>query len=89
MPYKRNYDDPQYTQFRKDVLKRDNKKCQMPGCGSTRNLNVHHIQKWSSSASLRYEPSNGITLCRYCHNSIKNKEDHYISVFKEIINGKI
>jgi 5-methylcytosine-specific restriction endonuclease McrA len=82
---RRNYDDPAYEDFRKEVLKRDGKKCMMPGCGSKRNLQVHHIQKWSTASSLRYETSNGITLCKYCHASIKGKELHYESLFKELI----
>ena len=86
---KRNYDDPAYEQFRKDVLKRDKRKCKMPGCASTKSLQVHHIKKWSSASSLRYETSNGITLCKYCHNSIKGHEDQYESLFRLIIqNGR-
>lgn len=86
---KRNYDDPDYKKFRTAVLKRDGFKCQMPNCCNTRSLNVHHIQKWSRASSLRYEPSNGITLCKYCHKSITGKEIHYEGLFREIINGKI
>jgi 5-methylcytosine-specific restriction endonuclease McrA len=84
---KRNYDDPAYRDFRREVLKRDGKKCMMPGCKSKRNLQVHHIQKWSSASSLRYETSNGITLCRICHKSIQGKELHYESLFRELISG--
>jgi 5-methylcytosine-specific restriction endonuclease McrA len=84
---KRNYNDPAYEDFRKRVLKRDGKKCMMPGCDSKKNLNIHHIRKWSSAASLRYEISNGITLCRECHKSITGKETHYESLFMELIYG--
>jgi 5-methylcytosine-specific restriction endonuclease McrA len=86
---KRNYDDPDYKKFRTSVLKRDGFKCQMPNCYNTQSLNVHHIQKWSRASSLRYEPSNGITLCKYCHKSITGKEIHYEVLFREIISGKI
>lgn len=84
---KRNYNDPQYEQFRKDVLKRDNKRCKMPGCKNKTNLHVHHIQPWSKASSLRYEVSNGITLCRKCHNFITGKESYYISLFTELVNN--
>ena len=67
----RNYDDPVYKDFRIKVLKRDKFKCKMPGCKNKKNLQVHHISKWSGASALRYEISNGITLCRYCHKSIK------------------
>lgn len=84
---KRNYNDPAYESFRKEVIIRDGRKCMMPGCKNTKYLQVHHIKKWSSASSLRYEISNGITLCAYCHKSIKGKESHYESLFMEIING--
>jgi 5-methylcytosine-specific restriction endonuclease McrA len=84
---KRNYDDPAYADWRRKILKRDKKTCKMPGCTSKSKLQVHHIRKWSSASSLRYEPSNGITLCSTCHKSISGKEHHYESLFMEIVNG--
>lgn len=80
---KRNYDNPAYKQFRIDVLKRDKFTCQM--CNSKKKLNVHHIIKWSSAASLRFDASNGITLCSMCHKSISGKEASYVQYFTEII----
>jgi 5-methylcytosine-specific restriction endonuclease McrA len=84
---KRHYDSPEYKDFRNKVIKRDGRKCMMPGCSSKKRLQVHHIRKWSTASSLRYEISNGITLCSRCHASIKGKEIHYESLFVEIING--
>jgi 5-methylcytosine-specific restriction endonuclease McrA len=84
---KRNYDDPAYADWRKKILKRDKKTCKMPGCKSKAKLQVHHIRKWSSASALRYEISNGITLCSTCHKSITGKEHHYESLFMELING--
>jgi len=83
---KRDYSDPVYKRVRKNVLKRDNHKCQMPECGSKKRLHVHHIQLWSKATSLRFEESNLITLCRNCHESIKNREHHYINLFMSIVN---
>jgi 5-methylcytosine-specific restriction endonuclease McrA len=82
---KRNYNDPAYEQFRKDVLKRDERKCMMPNCNCRTSLQVHHIKKWATASSLRYHPSNGITLCKKCHNSIRGKEHHYESLFTNLI----
>lgn len=84
---KRNYDDPQYEDFRKEVLRRDKKICRMPGCKSRSMLHVHHIKPWSKAAALRYDTSNGITLCKNCHKSITGQESHYEALFLEIING--
>lgn len=84
---KRNYNDDEYKKFRKNVTKRDKNTCQMPGCGSKKKLQVHHIRPWSKAASLRYEESNGITLCKQCHDSIKNKEHFYEPMFIEIVSN--
>jgi 5-methylcytosine-specific restriction endonuclease McrA len=81
---KRNYNDPVYKRARSKVLKRDGHKCQMPNCGSKYRLNVHHIHPWSSAPSMRFEEYNLITLCRKCHDSIKNQEHLYISLFMSI-----
>lgn len=74
-----------YNDFRAKVLKRDKHRCQMPSCKSRRRLQVHHVLTYSSTQSLRTESSNGITLCKSCHDSIKNKEHHYAKLFGEII----
>jgi len=51
-------------------------------------LNVHHIMKWSSASTLRYDTDNGITLCKNCHTQVTGYESHYISFFIEKIKGK-
>jgi 5-methylcytosine-specific restriction endonuclease McrA len=84
----RNYNDHIYKEVRKKALKRDKRTCQMPQCGSKKRLNVHHIVPWSKAATLRFELNNLITLCRVCHDSIKNQEHHYESLFLGIIRGK-
>jgi 5-methylcytosine-specific restriction endonuclease McrA len=82
---KRNYNDPAYTQWRKDVLKRDKYKCMMPNCKNRSRLQVHHIKRWANASYLRYELSNGITLCSACHKSISGKEHHFEGLFRSII----
>lgn len=85
---RRNYDDPVYKDWRVKVYKRDNFKCQMPGCKRTRNLNAHHIQKWASASILRYDIDNGITLCKYCHQKVTGHEQHYQGLFQDIVRRK-
>lgn len=80
----RDYDDPVYKRWRISVFKRDNFRCQMPGCKSKKWLNAHHIHKWSSASSVRYEVSNGITLCHLCHKKVTGHEHLYIGVFDDI-----
>lgn len=82
---KRDYNDPVYKEWRKSVYKRDGHKCQMPGCNSKYRIQAHHIKKWSSASTLRYDVSNGITLCSKCHNSINGQEHLYEPLFMEIV----
>ncbi len=89
MSKRRDYNDPIYKDFRLKVLKRDSFTCQMcKKSGKGARLNVHHIIKWSSAASLRYDTDNGVTLCNYCHKSVTGKEQHYVSYFTELIRKK-
>jgi hypothetical protein len=84
---RRNYKDPKYIKWRKAVYARDRWTCKMPGCpGTEKKLNAHHIKRWSSFPSLRFVVSNGITLCRACHERIKGLEENYESVFSRIVN---
>ena len=84
MSMRRDYSDPVYKQFRLEVLKRDKFTCQMCNKRGKRvRLNVHHIMKWSSASTLRYDVDNGITLCRGCHKGVTGKESHYMLYFSE------
>ncbi len=86
---RRNFDDPIYKDWRIKVYKRDNFCCQMPGCkAKKKGLQAHHIRKWSTAASLRYELDNGITLCRRCHDQITGQEHLYESIFMKIVRDK-
>lgn len=60
------------SSWRRKVLIRDNYTCQV--CGATREggLNVHHIKEFCNYPELRYEVSNGQTLCRPCHEKTDN-----------------
>lgn len=84
----RNYDDPLYKQWRKDVRKRDNYKCQWPGCSASKKLHVHHVKRWSDSVGLRYHIDNGILLCKFHHSLIEGNENSYEAVFFKIISDK-
>lgn len=85
---KRDFDDLEYRKWRKNVRKRDRYRCQMPGCGDKKNLQVHHIVKWSLAPSLRFNVENGITLCKCCHKEITGFEGYYEKLFSEIARTK-
>jgi 5-methylcytosine-specific restriction endonuclease McrA len=84
----RNYQDPQYKKWRKDIYSRDNYACQWPGCKNKQKLNAHHIHKWSEHPGLRFHINNGITLCKTHHELINGMEDYYIQFFSTIIKNK-
>ena len=48
-------------------------KCE--ACGTTRDLNVHHIQPFSVRPDLELDPRNLITLCRVHHLKIAHDAD--------------
>lgn len=84
----RNFKDLNYINWRKQVYDRDHYKCQWPGCNLKRKLNAHHIKKWSDYPGLRFHIDNGITLCKYHHQLIKNNEENYEQFFFKIVSGK-
>ena len=81
----RNWEDPQYKKWRQDVKNRDKRKCRFPGCECTKRLQVHHIKKWSEYPTLRYEITNGITLCAKCHKLVTGNEVYYEEFFRKIL----
>ena len=86
---KRDYDSPQYRNWRSQVYERDEHKCQWPGCKTKKALNAHHIKKWAEYPLLRFYVSNGITLCKHHHDHIKNKEHEHENLFRTILTNKL
>jgi hypothetical protein len=82
---RRDYSDPVYKDWRIKVYKRDKFTCQMPGCNCKKRLNAHHIQKWASASTLRYDVDNGLTLCKNCHDKVTGHEQHYQRLFQQIV----
>jgi len=54
-----------FTKWRKEIYKRDNYECKK--CGANDSIFAHHILSWKDYPELRFELSNGITLCSVCH----------------------
>ena len=63
----------EYREWRESVFKRDNYTCQNKKCGiknglgKTIYLEAHHIKSFREFPELRFELSNGLTLCKDCH----------------------
>lgn len=58
-----------YKEWRSGVCERDNHTCRI--CGNSPEIMVvHHIKSAEKYPKLRFELSNGICLCRKCHNKL-------------------
>jgi len=78
------YNTPEYRDWRLSVYERDLFTCQE--CGERGgSLNAHHIKTFADYPELRFEVSNGITLCEDCHKKIKGKEKLYEEKYYSII----
>ncbi|MBS4222407.1 HNH endonuclease [Lederbergia citrea] len=79
-------DSAAYKEWRLRVYKRDRYRCKMPGCGSqSRDIAAHHIYPKKKYPEKKYEISNGITLCRSCHEKTYGKEEQFIEMLVRIV----
>jgi hypothetical protein len=66
----------QYRDWRISVLTRDNNTCQH--CFKDKDsgvyLHAHHIKPFSRYRHLRFEVSNGLTLCKDCHDKVHEND---------------
>ena len=62
----------EYYKWREEVYKRDNYTCQH--CGSNKGglLNAHHKDGYHWCKERRTDVSNGVTLCKHCHDEFHN-----------------
>ncbi len=61
---------PEAEKWRVSIFKRDNFTCQI--CGERGGkLEADHIKPWAYFEELRFDLSNGRTLCRECHDTTK------------------
>jgi hypothetical protein len=72
-----------YREWRIAVLKRDGCACKM--CDALEDLHVHHIKPFAKFPELRFEVSNGITLCELCHYEVAGAEMENATKFSELI----
>lgn len=62
-----------FKKWRELVYNRDNYTCQSCGIRGGK-LNAHHIKSFAGYIDLRYNLSNGITLCESCHKKLHRRE---------------
>lgn len=63
--------DTQYKNWRISIFTRDDFTCQICYIRGYR-LNADHIKSWAGYPELRFELSNGRTLCESCHRTTSN-----------------
>ena len=73
VPHEKNIDKDRILQNRRnawafEVKERDGFACRL--CGSTEGIEAHHIVPWDADPGQRFNPNNGITLCRLHHDRI-------------------
>jgi len=83
----RDWNSKEYKQWRLAIYKRDNFCCKMPGCKKRgmKCIQAHHIRRWANFPELRFELSNGITLCKYHHRLVSGNEESYEQVFNNLL----
>lgn len=69
--------------WKKSIYERDNYTCQSCNLKSIGGMCAHHIKEWSLYPDMRFDVSNGITLCRKCHTKIHSIE--YSKQIKEVL----
>ena len=68
--------DFRYQDWRNSVIERDGSKCTI--CSKFCMYPItHHIEHASENESLKYDISNGVTLCYDCHMTVHNKVSYY------------
>lgn len=82
---KETYGTAQYKSWRESVFLRDSFTCQM--CGKKGDLEAHHIRPKSIYPELTLEKTNGITLCKVCHQDIvTRREANFCYIFTRVVN---
>lgn len=63
------------AKWRRLVFCRDKYICQRCGYNKGKKLNAHHKASWSEYPDKRFELSNGVTLCKECHDWVHSEEN--------------
>ena len=77
--------DPEYKQWVRAVKRRDNNICWLNDENCKGYNIVHHIKSWREYIKLRYETSNGITLCQAHHPRGRAKEKLFKKLFSYLV----
>jgi len=78
-PWRRWYKTQRWQRLRDEVLLRDLFTCQRPECGriegDTSQLVCDHVRPHRGDEALFFDRSNLMTICKPCHDTIKQREE--------------
>ena len=83
--HNRNIHDSDMKQWRIRVYSRDKYQCKINDGSCNGRIEAHHIKRWKDYPELRYEVSNGITLCHHHHPRTRQKEEDSANFFRQLI----
>ena len=63
---------PEYKEFVKSVLARDNYTCQVCGKKNDENVEVHHLYGYAGFPKYRIDQTQALVLCETCHKAFHN-----------------
>lgn len=74
-----------HREWSNSVKIRDGGKCKINNSDCKGRLEAHHILGWTKYSELRYEITNGITLCHFHHPRKREDEINLSPYFKELV----
>jgi hypothetical protein len=75
--------------WKRAVFQRDDYRCRVCGDDRGGNLNAHHIRPFRDYREKRSVVSNGITLCKPCHDKVHYIEEESAPWFEELLEGGV
>ena len=79
------HNDLAYKGWRRDVYRRDRYECRIDNGDCSGRIEAHHILSWREFLEVRYNVSNGITLCRFHHPRVRKEEKLLIPAFQGLV----
>ena len=80
--------DSAYSQWARQVKRRDNFTCKINNQDCKGKIVAHHILTWKDYPELRYNINNGITLCHAHHPKKRAEEKLLVPILKELISQR-
>lgn len=81
--------NPAYRAWKHAVHRRDNYTCMLCGKQQKRFLHAHHIVRKADNQELAFDVSNGVSLCKHCHNRlVDRREEVFAPLLRDAIEAR-